>query len=65
MAYTDVAKPTSTTYTNIGFQGKQVYDQYDVIYDDPNCFYDSVNQSQYTNIAKPTTTTYTDVSKPT
>lgn len=56
MPYTNVAKPTSTTYTKvIDTQGLEIYDQIDVSYDDISVYYDGVNQSQYINIAKPDT----------
>lgn len=54
MAWTNVAKPTSTTYTQIIPQGKQIYDDPNLTYDDASAFYDSVNQLQWTNVAKPT-----------
>lgn len=63
--YVNVNKPTIPTYTNVNSQGREQYDQADVMYDDPNVFYDGVNQTFYSNVAKPVTTTYTKVLKPT
>ncbi len=53
MAYTKISKPTGTNYTRINTEGKQEYDQSTLTYDDPNTFYDGVNQSAWTNLAKP------------
>lgn len=63
--YTNITKPTGTTYTNTNTIGKQQYDQTDITYDDATVFYDGTNEAQYTNITKPTGTTYTNINKPT
>ncbi len=56
-AYTYIAKPTGTPYTNVNtVGGKEQYDQPNLMYDDLNVFYDGINQNAYTKIAKPTTT---------
>lgn len=65
MAWTKITKPGAQTYTNVNTQGKEQYDQSNILYDDPNVFYDGVNTAQWTNINKPTTPTWTKVSKPT
>ena len=62
--YTNIAKPSSTAYTNVNPSGKTQYDQSDILYDDPLMFYDGVDEGAYTNISKPATTTYTNISKP-
>lgn len=62
--YTKIPKPTGTSYTNRNTTGKQQYDQADIVYDDPNVFYDSVNQSMYTKVLKPAGTSYTKIPKP-
>lgn len=64
MPYTPVPKPTSPTYTNVNPVGLQQYDQADVLYDDPNVFYDGVDLALYTNVTKPVIPTYTNVPKP-
>lgn len=60
MAYTKVAKPTSTTYTK---QARSInYPQYGTaIYGTSK--YGATNT--YTSVSKPTGTTYTKVTKPT
>lgn len=65
MAWTSIAKPTGTTYTNVNVAGKQQYDQANLAYDDASTFYDGVNQNAYTNVAKPSGTSWTNVAKPT
>lgn len=62
--YTNIAKPSGTSYTNQNAIGKQQYDQSDITYDDANVFYDGINQSLYTNITKPSGTSYTNIAKP-
>lgn len=52
-AYTYIAKPTGTPYTNTNVQGKEQYDQPDLTFDSALVFYDGVNMSAYTNVAKP------------
>lgn len=64
MSYTNIPKPTGTTYTNVDVQGKHSYDDAELIYDDSNTFYDGINPNMYTNIAKPSSTSYTNIPKP-
>lgn len=64
--YTNVNKPSGTTYSNrnaIG--GKEQYDQSDLTYDSAFTYYDGINPTQYTSVTKPVSTTYTNVAKPT
>jgi len=62
--YTNISKPSGTSYISQNPTGKEQYDQSDIEYDDADIFYDGVNESLYTNIAKPSATTYTNVAKP-
>ena len=62
--YTNVAKPTSSIYTGIYADGKQIYDQADIEYDESTVAYDAVS-NEYTNISKPISSVYTAVAKPT
>lgn len=65
MIYTNVPKPGAQGYTNANnFAGKQQYDESDIVYDQTNVFYDSVDINQYTGVNKPTTQIYTNISKP-
>ena len=52
--YTYLAKPTGTPYTNVNFQGKEQYDQSNILFDDPLIFYDGVDIDAWINLAKPT-----------
>lgn len=63
--YTNIAKPSSTDYTNQNTVGKEQYDQSTIEYDQSTIFYDGVNESLYTNVNKPSATTYTNIAKPT
>ncbi len=65
MVWTNVAKPGAQNYTNLNPQGKEQYDQADIIYDSSTTYYDGTNPNQYTNVAKPTTPTWTNINKPT
>lgn len=51
--WTNIAKPTDSTYTRINPVGKEQYDQASLTYNDTNVFYDGVNLTAYTNLAKP------------
>ena len=62
--YTNIAKPTSSVYTGLYVEGKQIYDQADIDYDQSTVAYDTVS-NEYTNIGKPTSSVYTAVAKPT
>ena len=59
MAWTNIPKPNSQTYSNVNPVGKEQYNQVDITYDSTTTFYDGVNQSQWTNISKPTTQSLT------
>lgn len=62
--YTNITKPSGTSYTNQNTQGKEQYDQTDIMYDDSSIFYDGINNSLYTGITKPSGTTYQNIAKP-
>jgi len=64
MAWTNVAKPNTPTYTNVNPSGREQYDQSSIEYDQADIYYDGVNPNQYTNVAKPVTPTWTNISKP-
>jgi hypothetical protein len=64
-AYTNVAKPTGTPYSNINVQGREQYDQSNLTYDSSAVFYDSEDFNAYVNVAKPVGTSYTNIAKPT
>lgn len=62
--YTNITKPSGTSYSNTNTVGKEQYDQSTLIYDDAGVFYDGINQNQYTNFTKPSGTSYTNINKP-
>jgi len=65
MAWNNVTKPSTLSWTPVNTPGKQSYDEATVMYDDPNTYYDSVNPAMYTNIAKPTTpSSWVSIPKP-
>lgn len=63
--YTNISKPSGTSYTNTNSIGREQYDQASLTYDDASIFYDGNNPSLYTNVTKPTGTSYTNIAKPT
>jgi hypothetical protein len=65
MSYTNVAKPTDSTYTAINAQGREQFDQASLSFDDSLTFYDGVDENAYTSVSKPTGSVYTFISKPT
>ena len=54
MAWTNVPKPTTSTWISNNPVGKEQYDQANLSYDDSNVFYDGTNPMQWTDVAKPT-----------
>lgn len=62
--YTNIAKPSATSYTNLNPLGKQTFDDVTVSYDDTVTTYDGTDVNLYTNITKPVGTSYTNISKP-
>ncbi len=52
--YTNIPKPTGSDYTRATFQGKRIWDDAGVFYDDPDVFWDGNSVAiSYTKIAKP------------
>jgi hypothetical protein len=65
MPWTNVSKPTASTWTNLNPMGKEQYDQVDVTYDSAIVYYDGLVPNQWTNVIKPSTLGWTNVAKPT
>ena len=66
MTWTPITKPTNTTYVDVNSaQGREKYDDANVLFDDSGTFYDGIDINQWTELAKPASTTYTNVAKPT
>ncbi len=51
--YTNITKPSGTSYTNQNTIGKEQFDDVNVVYDDSGVFFDGINYSQYTSVSKP------------
>lgn len=51
--WTNISKPSVTTYTNINPAGRVTYDDSTVLYDDPTVYYDGSIPGLWTDIAKP------------
>ena len=62
--YTNISKPTSSTYTLVTGEGRRIYDDAGVTFDDADTFYDGYNPNAYTNLSKPTSSVYTNIAKP-
>ena len=63
-AYTNIAKPTATIYTDVNPQGREQYDDIVIAYDDSGIYYDGTDINAYSNVSKPTSSTYTFITKP-
>lgn len=64
--YTNVAKPTGASYTNINPQGREGFDDPSVDFDSSTTFFDGGGSSSaWTNVSKPTGSNYTNIAKPT
>lgn len=64
MIWNNVAKPTASVFSAINPQGREFYDQSDVIYDSPTTFYDGIDFSQWNDVAKPVSSVWTKIAKP-
>lgn len=64
MAWTKIAKPTSSVWTNLNPMGKEQYDQGSIVYDDASTYYDGTVPMQWTNVSKPSSQVWTNVPKP-
>jgi len=64
MPYTNVSKPTGSSYTKLSKGDDKFFDDTNVDFD-ANVFFDGISNSLYTNISKPTSSVYTKLSKPT
>lgn len=64
MAWTPLTKPTTSGWTDTNPPGRTQYDQADILYDDPNVFYDGYDPNSWTDLAKPTTSGWVNVAKP-
>lgn len=54
MAWSPITKPTSRGWLNVNPQGREQYDQPDLMYDDPNVFYDGGDPNLWNKVSKPT-----------
>lgn len=52
--YTNITKPSGTSYTNQNGVGKEQYDQATLTYDDISTYYDGINLLAYTKVSTPT-----------
>lgn len=65
MSYTNIAKPTGSSYTNLNPLGKEGFDDASVSFDSADTFFDGGNGTAWTNVSKPTGSSYTNILKPT
>lgn len=65
MAWTPIAKPTSSVWTTVNPMGREQYDQSTITYDESSVFYDGVNPNMWTDVSKPSVIGWTNVAKPT
>ncbi len=66
MAWTKITKATGTVYTRAtNVQGKQIYDEPSLTYDNSTALYDSINDAAWTKITKAAATVWTKITKAT
>lgn len=65
MSWSNVTKPTNTSWTNTNPGGRTQYDQSDITYDSSSMFYDGIDYNAWTDVNKPNASSWTKVSKPT
>lgn len=64
MSWTNIAKPTGTSYTDVNPISKTQYDDALITYDSVDVFYDGGNPSMWTDVNKPGAQSWTNVAKP-
>lgn len=62
--WTNLPKPTNSNWASSNPIGRTQYDQSNIIYDDPNVFYDGYNPNTWTDLNKPNTSSWVDIAKP-
>lgn len=62
--YTNINKPSGTSYANVNSTGREQYDQADITYDDASVFYDGTNDNLWTDLNKPSGTSWINIAKP-
>lgn len=53
MAWTTVSKPSAQTYSNVNPSGREQYDDPEILFDDPDTYYDGINLLQWTKVQSP------------
>lgn len=64
MSWVSIAQPTPGAYTTVNPMGLEQYDDADVLYDDPNTFYDGTDTTSWTSVSNPSIVAWTNVPNP-
>lgn len=63
--YTNIPKPTGSSYINVNSSGKESFDDDGVTFDSANTFFDGINNAVWSNLNKPNfsnpTTIFVDI----
>lgn len=52
MAWTTVSKPSAQTYSNVNPSGREQYDDPEILFDDPDTYYDGINPNMWTDVSR-------------
>lgn len=52
VSWTNIPKPTGTPYTKVSYRGGEFFDDAAVDFDDPDIFFDGIDESAWTMVSR-------------